>query len=186
MLFMKFFKPIAIASVSLLALTGVVLLSSCSSVPKGAVVVKPFDKDRYLGKWYEIARFDFRFEKNMNNTTAEYSLNEDGTIKVVNSGYDTLKKKWKQSVGKAKFRGSPNEAKLKVSFFGPFYGSYNVIALDDQYKYALVAGKNLDYLWILAREKTIPNEIKENYVQLASSIGFKTENLIWVEHNGSK
>lgn len=180
---MKYLKPFTIISVSALAIAGVVLLSACSSVPKGAVVVKPFDKNRYLGKWYEIARFDFRFEKNMNNTTAEYSLNDDGTIKVVNAGYDTLQKKWKEAVGKAKFAGSPEEAKLKVSFFGPFYSAYNVIALDDQYKYALVAGKNLDYLWILSREKTIPNDVKNNYVQLASSIGFETGKLIWVEHN---
>lgn len=171
---------------SIIIMAGFLGLSACSTIPKGATAVKPFDKERYLGKWYEIARFDFRFERNMNNTTAEYSLNDDGSIKVVNSGYDTLKNEWKQSVGKAKFRGDANEAKLKVSFFGPFYGSYNVIALDPDYKYSLVAGKNLEYLWILSREKTIPENIRQDYVRIAERIGFRTSDLIWVEHNKTK
>jgi apolipoprotein D and lipocalin family protein len=156
---------------------------ACARIPKGAEVIKPFHADRYLGKWYEIARFDFRFERNLNNTTATYSLNADGSIKVDNKGYDYVKKVWKQSIGKAKFRGSRTEAALKVSFFGPFYAPYNVIALDAHYQYALVAGQNLDYLWILAREKTIPDEVKKNYLEIAEKIGFDTNRLIWVEHN---
>lgn len=169
-----------------LIMAGFLGFSSCSTIPKGAVAVKPFDKNKYLGKWYEIARFDFRFEKDMNNTTAEYSLNSDGTIKVVNSGYDYVKNEWKQSVGKAKFRNDTDRAALKVSFFGPFYGAYNVIALDPDYKYALVAGKNLKYLWILSRETTIPENIRENYIQIAKKIGFDVSQLIWVEHNKIK
>ena len=94
---------------------------ACARIPQGAEVIKPFDADRYLGKWYEIARFDFRFERNLNNTTATYSLNADGSIKVDNQGFDYVKKVWKQSIGKAKFRGSRTEAALKVSFFGPFF-----------------------------------------------------------------
>jgi apolipoprotein D and lipocalin family protein len=156
---------------------------ACARIPEGAEVIKPFDADRYLGKWYEIARFDFRFERNLNNTTAEYSLNVDGSIKVVNRGYDYVQNKWKQANGKAKFRGSRQKAALKVSFFGPFYASYNVIMLDPGYKYALVAGKNLDYLWILAREKTIPEEIKESYLAKAREIGFDLNRLIWVKHD---
>lgn len=124
------------------------LINACSTMPKGAVVVEPFEADRYLGKWYEIARFDFRYERNMNNTTAQYALNEDGTIQVINRGYDTVKNRWKEATGKAKFAGEPTVARLKVSFFGPFYSPYNVIALDPEYRYALVAGKNLKYLWI--------------------------------------
>lgn len=161
----------------------IVLSPSCASIPKGAKAIKPFDKDRYLGKWYEIARLDMRFERNLNNVTAEYSLNDDGTIRVNNQGYDYLKKEWKQSIGKAKFAGDTNEARLKVSFFGPFYAGYNVIALDKEYKYALVTGPNLKYLWILSREKSIPSTIKEDYIKKANSLGFKTEELIWVEHD---
>lgn len=161
----------------------VVLSSSCVSIPKGAKAIKPFDRDKYLGKWYEIARLDMKFERNLNNVTAEYALNDDGTIRVNNQGYDYIKKEWKQSVGKAKFAGDTNEARLKVSFFGPFYAGYNVIALDKEYKYALVTGPNLKYLWILSREKNIPATIKEEYINKADSLGFKTEELIWVEHD---
>ncbi len=156
---------------------------ACAQIPKGAEAVKPFDADRYIGKWYEIARFDFRFERNLNNVTATYSLNPNGTIKVDNRGYDYVNKIWKQSIGKAKFRSDRNEAALKVSFFGPFYAPYNVIALDPEYKYALIAGGSLDYLWILAREKTIPEDVRKAYLDIAKKIGFDTNRLIWVEHD---
>ncbi|MCF8713438.1 lipocalin family protein [Joostella atrarenae] len=156
---------------------------SCNTIPKGAEAVKPFDKAKYLGKWYEIARLDFKFEEGLNNTTANYSLNDNGTIKVVNRGYDYEEEEWTESTGKAKFVGDDNVAKLKVSFFGPFYAGYNVIAIDDNYKYALVAGKNLDYLWILSRETTIPENVKNEYLKKAQEIGYNTSDLIWVEHN---
>jgi len=168
-----------------LCLAGLALLifGSCAKMPKGAEPVKNFQKEKYLGKWYEIARFDFRFEKNLNNTTAFYSLREDGFIKVQNRGYNNVTNEWQESIGKAKFVGDPTVAMLKVSFFGPFYGGYNVIALDDEYKYALIAGNSLKYLWILAREKTIPEEIKIAYLKKAQEIGFDTDKLIWVEHD---
>lgn len=158
-------------------------IGSCTSIPKGAVVVKPFDTNKYLGKWYEIARMDFRFERNLNNTTANYSLNENGTIKVDNQGYNYVTGEWKQAIGKAKPAGQPGEARLKVSFFGPFYSGYNVIALDREYKYALVAGKNLSYLWILSRETSVPDDIKNSYLKIAQDLGFDVSALIWVEHD---
>src|SRR6185503_15436733 len=139
----KFRTRIAYVMVSSLFITA---MFSCSTIPTGATAVTPFDKNKYLGTWYEIARLDFKYERNLSNTTATYSLNGDGTIKVDNKGYDTIQRKWKQSIGKAKFVGKENVAMLKVSFFGPFYSGYNVIAIDDEYKYALVAGKNLKYL----------------------------------------
>jgi apolipoprotein D and lipocalin family protein len=159
------------------------IFSACQTIPKGAVAVKSFDKDKYLGKWYEIARFDFRFEKDLNNTTANYSVNDDGTIKVLNRGYNYVTGEWKEAIGKAKFVGDPTVAMLKVSFFGPFYAGYNVIALDSNYKYALISGSSLKYLWILSREKTMPEDIKANYLKIASEIGFPTDNLIWVKHD---
>lgn len=159
-----------------------IVLFGCASIPKKADAIKGFDADKYLGKWYEIARFDFRFEKNLNNTTAEYSKMDNGKIKVVNKGYNYVKKEWTSAEGKAKFVKDPEIAMLKVSFFGPFYSGYNVIELDDEYKYALVAGESLKYLWILSRTPTIPDEIKQKYLQTAKEIGYKTENLIWVEH----
>lgn len=156
---------------------------SCSTIPKGVSAVTPFEKEKYLGKWYEIARFDFKFERGLNNTTAEYFLQTNGKIKVVNKGYDYAQKKWKEAVGKAKFAGDDKTAMLKVSFFGPFYGGYNVIAIDQEYKYALVSGSSLEYLWILSREKTIPVDIKTTYLEMAEKLGFKTSNLLWVEHD---
>jgi apolipoprotein D and lipocalin family protein len=158
-------------------------LCSCAAIPKGAKVVSPFDVEKYLGTWYEIARFDFRFERNVNNVTATYSLNENGTIKVDNRGYNYITKEWKQAIGKAKFAGAKDEAKLKVSFFGPFYAAYNVIAIDTEYKYALVVGKNLKYLWILSREKTIPEKVKNDYLEIAKNLGFAISNLVWTEQD---
>jgi apolipoprotein D and lipocalin family protein len=172
-----------IARISYLYIGVCMSLISCSTIPQGAKIIEGFDSNKYLGKWYEIARFDFRFERNMNNTTAEYSINDDGTIKVVNSGYNYKKNRREQAVGKALFVESKSIAKLKVSFFGPFYGAYNVIMLDKDYRYALIAGENLDYLWILAREKTIPEEIKDQYINEAKRIGYDITKLIWVEQN---
>jgi apolipoprotein D and lipocalin family protein len=160
------------------------ILTSCSrSIPKGATAVKPFDVNRYTGRWYEIARLDFKQERGLNNTSADYSLNDDGSIKVLNKGYDTRKGEWREASGKAKFTDSDNEAKLKVSFFGPFYSGYNVIALDPDYKYALVAGKNLKYLWLLSRTTSMPDDIKQKYLRQAQEIGYQTDDLVWVEHN---
>ena len=172
-------------SLIMAALTGVVLvtLRSCASIPEGAVAIKPFDKEKYLGKWYEIARMDFRFERNLNNVTANYSIKENGNIKVDNRGFDYVTREWKQAIGKAKLAGDPDEAKLKVSFFGPFYSGYNVIALDDQYKYALVAGQNLKYLWLLSRETTMPESTKQSYLNIAKGLGYDVSTLVWTEQD---
>jgi apolipoprotein D and lipocalin family protein len=151
--------------------------------PRGATPVTPFDKDKYLGTWHEIARLDYFFERNLVNVTANYSTNDDGTIKVINRGFDARKNIWKESIGKARFAGDPSTAALKVSFFGPFYAGYNVIALDIYYKYALVAGRNLDYLWILSREKTIPEAVRLSYLNEATKLGYDVSKLIWVNHD---
>ena len=161
----------------------VLLLNSCSAIPKDAKPVDNFDLTRYLGTWYEIARFDFRFEKNLDNTMAQYSLDKNGNVIVLNSGYNYVKDKWTSAEGLARFRGDKNIAALKVSFFGPFYSGYNVIALDKDFKYALVAGKDLDYLWILSRKRTIPERIKQEYLKIAEEVGYDTSNLIWVKHD---
>ncbi|WP_137904279.1 lipocalin family protein [Chryseobacterium sp. 2VB] len=157
-------------------------LTSCSSMPEKAQPVDQFDVNRYLGTWYEIARFDYRFEKDLDNAIAQYSLTEDGNVNVVNSGYNFKKDKWVSANGTAKFRGEKNVAALKVSFFGPFYAGYNVVALEE-YKYALIAGKNLDYLWILSREKTIPENIKQKFISKAQEIGYDISKLIWVKQD---
>jgi apolipoprotein D and lipocalin family protein len=161
-------------------------LFSCATIPQHANAIHPFNKDKYLGKWYEVARFDFTFEKNLINTTAEYSQNKNGTIKVDNKGYDTIQKIWKQSIGKAKFVESDSIAMLKVSFFGPFYGGYNVIAIDEEYKYALITGSSLNYLWILSRETTIPEDVKANYLKIAGDLGYDTSKLLWIAQDKQK
>ena len=155
---------------------------SCATIPEGVVAVKSFDKEKYLGKWYEIARFDFKFERGLNNTTAEYSLNNNGTIRVDNKGYNIKKAKWQQAIGKAKFVRADTIAMLKVSFFRPFYSGYNVIAIDPDYQYALIAGSSLHYLWILSRERSIPFEIKNKYLKIAEKAGYTTSDLLWIEH----
>ncbi|WP_294207841.1 lipocalin family protein [uncultured Chryseobacterium sp.] len=166
-----------------LGIIGLMLLNSCSvGIPEGATAVKNFDADRYLGKWYEIARFDYRFEKDMDNVTAEYSKNPDGSIRVQNKGYNYVKKEWKQSVGEARFVNDKTEARLKVSFFKPIWAGYNVIELDDNYQYALVVGNNLKYLWILSRTTTIPENVRQKFLEKAKSIGYNTDELIWVKH----
>ncbi|TXF79450.1 lipocalin family protein [Chryseobacterium sp.] len=177
---MKFHKISAALGLGLL---GLFVLSACTpKIPDGATAVTGFSSEKYLGKWYEIARFDYRFERNLKNVTAEYALNENGTIKVLNKGYNTEKNKWAEAEGEARFVQDKTVARLKVSFFKPFWAGYNVIDLED-YRYALVAGDDLDYLWILSREKTIPENIKQRFLKKAKAIGYKTENLIWVEQD---
>ncbi|MBW1656665.1 lipocalin family protein [Flavobacterium quisquiliarum] len=169
----------------LLGATIAFILYSCSgaTIPKNATAVVDFDKAKYLGRWYEIARLDYKWERDLDNVTAEYSLNENGTIKVDNKGYNVKKDKWEQSIGKARFVKKDNIGMLKVSFFGPFYSGYNVIAVDDDYKYALVAGKSLDYMWILSRETTMPESIKADFLIKAQEIGYNVSNLVWVKHD---
>jgi len=158
-------------------------LSSCVSIPKGAKAVKPFDKDRYLGKWYEIARMDFKFEKNLQQVTANYTLMKDQSIRVDNRGFNSKDQEWKESIGKAKAVGNVSEGRLKVSFFGPFYSGYNVIAIDENYQYALIAGNNLKYLWLLSREKTMPESVKFKYLAHAKSLGYDIDQLIWTKQD---
>jgi len=170
--------------ISLIVVIGIIILfNSCASIPQKAKPVENFEVNRYLGTWYEVARFDFRFEKDLDNTSANYTLDKKGNVIVLNSGYNFVKNKWSKADGLAKFRGDKNIAALKVSFFGPFYSGYNVIALDENYQYALIAGKNLDYLWILSRTKELPEEIKTEYLKIAVEIGYDTSRLIWIKHD---
>ncbi|MGK3122596.1 outer membrane lipoprotein Blc [Candidatus Pantoea formicae] len=170
-----------LAAITALSLT----LVACKSPtpPKGVTPISPFDVNRYLGKWYEIARLDHRFERGKDHVTATYAKRNDGGISVLNRGYDPVKKQWSESDGKAYFTGKPDIAALKVSFFGPFYGGYNVIALDEDYQYALVSGPNRDYLWILSRQPKIPDKVKQQYLTTAKRLGFAVDKLIWVNQD---
>ena len=167
----------------ILALILALTLAACATAPpEGVRPVTSFDINRYLGRWYEIARLDHSFERGMSDVSATYQLQDDGSVKVINRGYDAQRQAWKEAIGRALFIGDSGTASLKVSFFGPFYGGYHVIALDQQdYRWALVSGPDRDYLWILARDKTLPAEVREQLVSQARTLGFATDKLIWVE-----
>ena len=159
-------------------------LFGCTQMPKEFVPIKGFEVQRYLGTWYEIARLDHSFEKGLTRVTAEYSLNPDGTLRVVNRGFDSTRNRWKKAEGRAKFVSSPNEGRLKVSFFGPFYGGYNILDLDTEYSRVLIAGNDRSYLWILARQPHLADTTLATLIQKAKSLGFDTDALTYVPQTG--
>ena len=159
------------------------VLSSCLSVPDGVVPIQNFELNRYLGRWYEVARLDHSFERGLEAVTAEYSLRSDGGIRVINSGRDIETAEIQQAEGRAYFVEDSNIGHLKVSFFGPFYGSYVIFELDQKdYQYAFVAGNTTDYLWLLARTPQVSEGVLSRFKQRASSLGFDTSELIFLKH----
>ena len=155
-------------------------VAGCVSGPKvDNTSVAALDLSRYLGEWYEIARFDHSFERGIERAKASYTLNEDGTIKVVNSGIKDGKPK--TAIGKGKRTDTP--ALLRVSFFGPFYADYRVMKIDADYTYALVGSGGADYLWILSRTSTLADDAKSELLSEAKRRGYDTGRLIWVKQN---
>jgi apolipoprotein D and lipocalin family protein len=160
-----------------------IVLAGCVGIPDNVTPVKGFDVQRYLGLWHEIARLDHSFERGLERVTAHYSLAADGSIRVVNRGFNPASNEWKEAVGKASFIADADTGRLKVSFFGPFYGSYNIIDLDQKdYSYALVCGPDKSYLWILAREPQLEASTKAALLNKAKALGFETQQLIHVKH----
>ena len=160
------------------------LLNGCVSRPSGFEVVSGFDADRYLGKWYEIARLDHSFERGLDNVTAEYSKRREGGLTVLNRGYDDLVSEWRQVKGVAYLRGRQDSGSLKVSFFWPFYGTYDIIILDHEgYSYAVVAGSGRSYLWILARQPALDAELLSSLVRKCEELGFDVSALVYVKHD---
>ncbi len=156
-----------------------IAISGCVSIPENITPVSSFQIARYLGKWYEIARLDHRFERGLTQISAEYSMRPDGGIKVINRGYSKEKQEWSEAEGRGYFVQSPNEAYLKVSFFGPFFGSYIVFDLDTtNYQYALISGPDKSYFWLLARTPNIDDDLKKTLIAKAASLGFDTTKLI--------
>jgi len=157
------------------------VLTACSGMPDNITPVKKFELDRYLGKWYEIARLDHSFERGLEKITAEYTLREDGGISVINRGYSPKDDEWNVAEGKAYFVNGDNEGYLKVSFFGHFYGSYVIFELDEEnYQYAFISGPNTSYLWLLSRTPTLPKEVINRFIQITKELGFSTSDLIIV------
>jgi apolipoprotein D and lipocalin family protein len=165
-----------------LTLVVIVFIAGCVGVPEGIEPVTGFQVERYMGRWYEVARLDHSFERGMEQVTATYQLQPDGTVSVLNRGYRADKAEWSEASGKAKFLGKPDVAALKVSFFGPFYGGYNVVDLDPGYQHALIAGPSRSYLWILSRTPTPPRVEVERLVAKAKTLGYDTSQLIFVKH----
>lgn len=159
------------------------LLVGCTGMPSGVKPVKDFELDRYLGKWYEIARLDHSFERGMQNVTAEYSMRDDGGVRVLNRGFVTSKGEWSEAEGKAYFVEEADTGYLKVSFFGPFYGSYVVYELDDDYQYAFISGPDTSYLWLLARQPEVDDDVMQRFRSRATELGFEMDELIIVDHS---
>ena len=158
------------------------LVAGCAQIPDGVEPVGGFDAERYLGTWYEIARLDHSFERGLSKVTATYTARDDGGIDVLNRGFDATKGEWDEASGRARFVGARDVGQLKVSFFGPFYGGYNVVDLDPSYEYSLVVGPNRSYLWILARQPDPPRAEVERLVARAKAMGFDTSQLVFVQH----
>ncbi len=159
-------------------------LVSCTGIPDGVTPITNFDENRYLGKWYEIARLDHSFERGLSNVTAEYTLRNDGGIDVINQGFSAEENEWKEAEGKAYFVDKRDRGYLRVSFFGPFYGSYVIFDLDhENYQYAFVSGYNTSYLWLLSRTPTVSQALRERFIQKSNELGFDTNALIFTEHN---
>lgn len=156
-------------------------------MPDRVTPVQSFDADRYLGTWYEIARLDHSFERDLKNVSATYARREDGGLRVLNRGQSLRDGQWSEAEGKAYFVNRPDEAYLKVSFWGPFYASYVVFELDQaDYHYAFISGNSTDYLWLLSRTPTVSPEIKAAFVKQSAARGFPVERLIWVEQSTSQ
>jgi apolipoprotein D and lipocalin family protein len=168
-------------SLRLLVALAAAVSGGCTGIPRNVKAVEPFDVNRYVGTWYEIARLPNSFEKGLERITAEYKTRSDGGVDVVNRGYSPAKGAWQQVKGKAYFVESPHVARLKVSFFGPFYGAYNVIALDPEYRVALVCGPDHKYLWILSRTPTLPEEKVNALLAQAKNAGFDTSKMLFVK-----
>lgn len=161
----------------------VLFLAGCVGIPENVKPIENFKLDKYLGKWYEIARLDHSFERGLNRVTADYSLRDDGGVRVLNRGYSQKENAWKEAEGKAYFVKGSDQGHLKVSFFGPFYGSYIVFELDhENYQYALVCGPKKSYLWILARSPEMKQDRKDSLIAKAAQSGFDTSKLIFVAH----
>lgn len=149
-------------------------------VPASAIVDN-FDKESYLGTWHEIARLPNAIEKDLRDLTEEYSLNGDGTLKVVTRAFNPVKNKAVEATGTIKFKGRETRGALEVAYFLPIYLDYNILDIDEDYRYAMVSGSGMGYLWFLSREDSLPQEIEERFLAKAVSLGFDTSKLEWMD-----
>ena len=156
------------------------VLMGCTGIPEGIEPVTDFDQERYLGTWYEIARLDHSFERGLSEVTATYRANPDGSIAVLNRGFDQEEARWREAEGVARFVDSSTVAHLKVSFFGPFYGSYIVFELGENYEHAFVSGFNREYLWLLSRSPQVSDTLRNEFLETITKLGFAPDDLVWL------
>ena len=171
---------------SFLLIAAINVLAGCTGKPDNVEPVTGLDLDRYLGTWYEIARLDHSFERGLESITANYTMREDGGLRVLNRGYNIKDGEWEEIEGKAYFVEDPDQAHLKVSFFGPFYGSYIVFELEENYRYAFISGPDTSYLWLLSRTPEVDQKVIDLFTERAGSLGFDTDKLIYVDHSYPK
>lgn len=163
----------------LMLIYAVCIALACQAATIDNTPVKTFDLKRFLGSWYEVARYDHWFERGMEQTKATYKLRTDGKIDVLNTGIKNGKPK--ESKGKAKT--TDTAGLLRVSFFGPFYSDYRILLVDKDYQYALVGSSSDSYLWILSRKPQLTKDAKELILKEARRRGYDTSKLIWIKHN---
>ena len=162
----------------LLMLIFTLFFTACSSKNPPLQTVQKVELDKYLGTWYEIARYEHFFEKDCKNVTANYSMMDEETIKVINKCTKIQTNEKKEAMGRA-YATNETNTKLKVSFFRPFYGDYWVLMLDKNYEYVVVGTPSREYLWILSRTSKLDEEIKNQILQKLRNLGFDTSKLIW-------
>ena len=167
-----------IVSFCCIALLSIFFVSCSTKQETDLQTVKKVDLQRYLGDWYEIARYEHKFQKDCKNVKANYSLREDKKIQVVNSCTKISTNEFKDAKAVA-YSVDETNSKLKVSFFRPFYGDYWVLILDENYEYAVVGTPNREYLWILARDKKLPLKIQNDILEKLPSLGFDISKLLW-------
>jgi apolipoprotein D and lipocalin family protein len=156
------------------------LLTSCASVPENIKPVSDFELDKYMGRWYEIARLDHVFERGLDQVTAVYSINDNGSVKVMNRGWNVDDSEWSDAVGKARFADSTDIGHLEVAFFAWFYGNYIIFELDPpDYQYAWITGSE-NTLWFLSRTPTVSDELKQRFVKTITEYGYNPDELIFV------
>jgi apolipoprotein D and lipocalin family protein len=160
----------------------VLALVGCTGIPEGVTPINNFNVEKYQGKWYEIARLDHSFERGLNKVSAEYTIKDNGDVEVINRGYHSEDKEWSEAEGVAKFVDSTDSGHLKVSFFGPFYGSYIIFDLDDDYQHAFVSGPDTSYLWLLSRTPNPPKSVVDDFMKQATALGFNVDDIIMPKH----
>ncbi|MCF2949805.1 lipocalin family protein [Paraglaciecola aquimarina] len=163
-----------------------ILFTACTGIPQGMTPVANFNLEKYQGKWYEIARLDHSFERGLEQVSAQYKIKPDGDVEVINQGYSPADKEWSKAIGNAKFVEQTDVGHLKVSFFGPFYGSYVIFYLDDNYQHAFVSGPDTSYLWLLSRTPTVSPQLLEKFKTMSKKLAFDVDNLILVNHTDLK